>query len=91
MGLETAPGMVCLRITPLRRETMRDINDPIDSQEIELTDDILCRIVQDFSESQQKLKAQMEHAKEIGGKNPRFSHYTLSETTLKNFAKNYAA
>ena len=62
-----------------------------ENQDLELSDDILCRIVQDFVASQKKLKEQLEHAKAIGGKNPRFSHYTLSETTLKNFVKNYAA
>ena len=62
-----------------------------DEQDIELTEDILLRIVQDFVASQKKLKEEMQHARTIGGKNPRFSHYTLSETTLKNFAKNYAA
>ncbi len=63
----------------------------IDEQDLELTDEILMRLVQDFASSQEKLKAQMQRAKDAGAKKPQYSHYTLAETALENFAKNYAA
>jgi len=50
-----------------------------------MTDDQFIQIVQDFVTSQEKLKAHRERAIHKTGVAPRYVHYTLTETTLKNF------
>ena len=50
-----------------------------------ITDDQALSLISDFVQSQEKLQAQIDHAKAIGGENPRFSHYTSAASTLENF------
>jgi uncharacterized protein YbcI len=55
------------------------------------SDDQAIDMMRDFVRTQEKLIAERKHAIEIGGRAPRYSHYTSAESTLENIMELIAA
>lgn len=56
-----------------------------------MTDDQAIDMMRDFIRTQEKLIESRNHAIEVGGRTPRYSHYTSAETTLENIIELIAA
>ena len=57
----------------------------------DMTDEQAIAMMRDFVRTQEKLRKQRDETVKISGRSPRYTHYTLSETTLDTVKELFAA